>query len=574
MSRTLRVVLLVPLLAASLLAAKTTNGGVTYLEGPLSEAQFGRPLAVGEFTGTPGLDAVVLDAGEPVLLIRPEVFRTALRTGVTAHGFARLPATSGQDRDSIVTIGDDGVRTVRLAAESGFVVVSHPALASWAGGRHVVVGRFGSEGTGDIAALGPTGTTSVHVARSDGQEGFLAVEPFHAMAPTHELVVVDFDGDHVDELAVSTDLGVELYDRHGQFISSSPWTGSPLHLTRLPAPYVDDVNAQLPDRMAAIATLGSGNQWLSVFDIAGTEGPYLLGSLGAISSAAGDLDGDGDLEMVLGVNQSKSVKVLWGRVDEEGVTFNPTDHLTSWAYGDGTRQAGWFDGGVGVGDFDHDGDGDVIAPVQGNHPNGSVYSTVEVVTNSGSVNESLLRPSIQSSTITSHPTGEVPTRFDLTFQPLDQLIEAPGDGSVLLSITIWEGDALEAVTPGMAAIAPALIPVPVAGMTDEQRTYSFAKPDNGQPNPVLSFVCRQVAFDAAGNAVGRGPALTAIHGNEATYEVLQTLSGKTAQVVTHANAGNGGSSVPGGGVVVGPRPPGFDDDERPDEDEPTTNGQG
>ncbi len=210
--------------------------------------------------------------------------------------------------------------------------------------RSVVVADFNGDGVQDIAVAGGYNYL-VSVLLGNGAGGFNAApgSPFPA-ATEGALAVGDFNGDGIPDLVVINDLAsvvtVLLGDGAGGF---SPAVGSPLALGAMPGSLaVGDFNGDGNEDLA-IANADDNTVSILLGDGAGgltfaAGSPYAVGTLpGAIAS--GDFNGDGFQDIVTANFLSNDVTVLLGNgtggfSPTPGSPFVVGSHAVSIAVGD------------------------------------------------------------------------------------------------------------------------------------------------------------------------------------------------------------------------------------------------
>lgn len=531
-----------------------------YVAGPLADAEFERAVVAGEFTGDLDLDAFVLDRGEPILLIRPEAFGTALHSGIAATDLALLPRSAGEDRDSVVAAGAAGLTRLRWNGATQELEAAAFGVPGWEGARELRTGQLDGQLGHDVAGLASAAIDDRRVLRalSDGAGGLVAAAAIQTANPAIGLESFDYDGDGADELLVLTAAGLEFYDSDGSLDGLYP--------TALPPRFACPLRGFTPERVAVFWSLGgAGAQFVSVFSQAGTVGPFALGPQGAFRACAGDLDGDGDDDLVLATKNANAVKVLRGRSADGGSAFDLTAApIETWSYGDPARAPAWLNAGPALGDFDHDGDVDALAPVQGDWPDGApgVYSDVAVVQN-GAIDRSARSPTLAVNVVHGAPASGLPFTFDFEFAAAAVPLGVPDGCARKLEVAVWRTPQLGQPTEGLAAVGSTLLAPPAGGAAPAHTAFSFTVPTNFLfSHELYSITVREVAVAEDGAAVAVGPALIASHAGYLALQGVQALEDAIATVPTAVDL-DGGDSVPGGGMVILPRVPGMDDDDAP-----------
>ena len=329
--------------------------------GPLKDAVFGKVIA-GEFNGDLSLDAVVMDGTEPVLMISPEVFESAVRTDLSVNDIATLSGVL-PGKDLLVTVSDSGLqlheRDSALATWKTPIVL-HDGQSAWGDAIAVAVGDLDGDGDQDIAGIASDGQTILTELQVSG--GTFATGATFTSAPVaYDILLCNW----VEQPAASGSLEIallaygalEVYDSSGGQLASAPAPGPMLATVIADSPNPVDLQ-----RLATV-TQAYGRDWLTVGGSLGSEGPFDLGPSTVVSIAAGNVDYDLGPELFFGTDSLTSVVML-----DYSQFNNPTfDHQAPvlLPIGPGTQDPSLNGAGLALADFDQDGNSDLIAPVQG-----------------------------------------------------------------------------------------------------------------------------------------------------------------------------------------------------------------
>ena len=511
--------------------------------GPLEDVTFGKVVA-GDFTGDGSLDAVVMDGDSPLLLVSPEAFDTAIpvQDGSTLVHASDIAVLFGGAVDSarLLTVGVDGLeRWTRIPGAWNRSTVRGVGTR-WADAMMVRTGDLDGANGLDIVGIGrslESGlTTRVLIETSDGSGGYIT-SSFSCAGAAYDIHMLDWDDDSVsgsdatDEIAVVTDLGVEVYEADGSFVAYFAWSLSPM----LSA--VIGHETSTAERLALVTQWGTQNQ-VSVFGQGGIEVPIAIGNVGVVRVAAGDLDGDGDEELLLSVNSAPVFCVLENlSPPNPGSTSSTFDGATIDLRAFGVpRNTSLNDAGIVTGDFDQDGDIDVFPPAQGS---GSVAGEAFVY-RWDNVVETDYRPQL------GEDPDLDPTTNILTLDFTESAQGVPGfpSGPFGFDVTIWH----------TADLGIASDPVAYESFVAVGTTHSVQMPTSYDPHvgsDLYSVVLRQVALDAQSNILASGPALTAIIVPAVHWETIMFAPEVENQL----------PGIPSGDdptiVGIGPRPPSF-----------------
>ncbi|WP_266217967.1 FG-GAP repeat domain-containing protein [Paraliomyxa miuraensis] len=224
-------------------------------------------------------------SGDLVHLIPDQV---VVRVGDGAGNFgpAVFDASVVSQRMELADLDDDGELDLLVGRTAGALdLLLGSGAGSFAMASTVTVGAepralaIGDvDGDGSLDAVVGTIDASVHVTLGDGMGGLMALPPFGSLGPVTSLALADLDGDGVLDLALAVDGGA---------------------------------------RQGVDLRRGLGNGTF------GPQEPSIARLPGTRAVAAGDLDGDGSIDLAYVSAASDALGVLWG--NERG---NPTSETT------------------------------------------------------------------------------------------------------------------------------------------------------------------------------------------------------------------------------------------------------
>lgn len=209
--------------------------------------------------------------------------------------------------------------TVRVFTNSGSeVVASFSAYdSSYTGGVRLTMGDVDGDGQEEIVTVpGPGGGPQVRVFDLEGnlESQFYAFEV--TLRSGLYVATGDSDGDGIEEIAVSTDEGgfarVRLFDKGGEQVGSTINAFEDIAGARSVRIAMGDVDGDSTDEV--IVTLGVGHEPLiRVYEPDGEVLSEFLAYAGTYDKgvfvASGDLDGDGDDEIVTGTDNGGGPQV-------------------------------------------------------------------------------------------------------------------------------------------------------------------------------------------------------------------------------------------------------------------------
>ena len=443
-------------------------------------------------------------------------------------GFPDLATANAGDNTVTVLLGN-GSGGFTAAAGSPFTVGASP--------YSIVVGDFNEDGVPDIAtANGGDNTVSVLLGNStnfSGAFGFAAAagSPFAVGAVPVSIAIADFNGDGVQDLAVSnfTDstVTVLLGNGSGGFTVA---TNSPFPVGTSPASVtVGDFNG---DGIADLATANFGSNNVTVLLGNGTGGfgaPTAFGAgAGTFAVTVGDFNGDGKSDLAAANYTDNTVTVLLG----DGTGGFTASATSPFAVGSEPYS-------LAVGDLDGDGNQDLAIA-------NSSDSTVTVLLGNGAGGfTAAVAPVGGAYTVGANPGSVVVA--DLNGDGLLDLVTANGGDST--ATVLLGGQA--ATTSVLSTTSP--LTIDIGQSVPLTLTLSPTAPAFDAPTGTVTFsdgatvlgtatqTSSPFTFTTASLALG-SHTLTAAYGGDArslpsTSNTI-TIQVDTAQTITFAPLGN------------------------------------
>ena len=271
-----------------------------------SPGTFGRAEA-GHLTDDGTLDMVQQDGGDLVLLTNPDAFFAG--SSITGGGGSIgdmdiLPGGGLGGLDAVVTVSPAGLERIWYdAAQAGFVSAVIDSSA-WAGAILVRADDFDGDGDTDLIGVG-SDEQSILIQLGDGTgSGFTAGTGFSARADVLDLFTLAWDTDSAPELALLTDLAVDVHDADGVLLNT--YTGA------VPGGAFARLRqaGQGQDRIAWVTEYAPpALQFLAVLTPAGVTDLVDLGALDAFAMVPTDYDLDGDDDLL--ISHRFSYELLW-----------------------------------------------------------------------------------------------------------------------------------------------------------------------------------------------------------------------------------------------------------------------
>jgi hypothetical protein len=313
----------------TVVAAKTSGSLTVSASGPFVTGFAPRAVAVSDFNGDgiPDLVTVNYASGDVTVLLGDGLGGFSAASGSPIS----LGSNTGPQSVAVGDFNGDGSADIAVADENagnitvllgngtgGFTAATGSPFAAGTGPHSVVVGDFNGDGVEDLA-MANYFTDNVTVLLGNGAGGFTAAagSPFSVGASPYALAVADFNGDGIEDIA-SADLGsstvtVLLGNGSGGFTAASA------------SPFAVDQN---PEAIVAGDFNGDGKADLTTANYTGNDVTVLLGNgSGGFSAAAGspfaagmnadaltagDFNGDGVQDLAVGNYGGANVTILLG----------------------------------------------------------------------------------------------------------------------------------------------------------------------------------------------------------------------------------------------------------------------
>lgn len=273
-------------------------------------------------------------------------------TGLDVHDFT-VVELAGEER--LTLVGPGGLRT--LTRQPGqWVASADHAAGGWAGALNVRTLDLDGNASPDLVGVSASGDSLLILKDYDGTTGTaLAAIPVGGQI-TH-LAVLDWVAGGADEIAIAMDDGlVQVLDATGATLASATATD--------PVRAVFGVRCRDEGqvRLAFVEGRESTGDTLHLISPAAAPEALFLGPFLARSGAAADLDDDGDEDLVLSGASTSEHWMVPNRSGEGGAVIASSVPVVV-ATGPSTPSPAQT-GEPGLGDFDHDGDIDLVTVIE------------------------------------------------------------------------------------------------------------------------------------------------------------------------------------------------------------------
>lgn len=481
-----------------------------------SQGSFGRSV---HGCLTPGVvpDVVVLCGDVPFVLVDADPYDAKVQLALQVTDLDVLTAGAPGGADALATVGAAGLQLTWFdAAVDGFTSQTISGGA-WSGARLVRAIDVSGDGQPDLVGVAADGVTLLVLVAQGPALSFAPAASGEAGAQVRDVKAVQWDGDAACELALLSDLGVEVREADGtpldQWLSVLPGGAiARLRQQGMPTDRIAWITAYAPPAQQFLMTLAPGGATHDMVD---------LGALDAFAALGGDYDLDGDDDLL--VSHHYSNELIW--FENERSPALPTAH----SFQAQSPQLTLFRvGPAGVGatlnqatpvraDLDCDGDLDLFYACQ-------TSSTIEVLRGE-TVDQSLHRPDVAGGLW--RPEAQATNGELVLSVALPPVVHA---AATHVRLQVWEraaaGEPFEPVAVHVALVPltatwPADLTVPIGQTTPEfDATYALE----------LTLV----GVDAQGEVAQQFPAsLWEFMSSDATAldELLQEIPGSSAQPV-------------------------------------------
>lgn len=258
---------------------------------------FRRAIA-GNFSGDLLQDVVAMRGTRPRLLLNPSLYSTIITLPRKANDIARLPSITPGVPDEIAGVGGWGLRSWLWDSEVGQFVERAWASSAWQGSTVLRTADIDNTGDVDMVALNQNLVLMLlDPNQAPAEEGF----PVTLAATSLELL--DLDGDDLFEIALFGDDGVEIYSLDGTLLQSFASSG--------PGGGIAVVRQEgQPDRLAWFTSSGGSGEELRMIGQFGIEAASALGNLDFVAVTSGDVDMDGDDDLLVSHKDSYDLYVM------------------------------------------------------------------------------------------------------------------------------------------------------------------------------------------------------------------------------------------------------------------------
>ena len=265
--------------------------------------RFGRGDA-GQFTPGARLDVVQLDGARAVILAEPDLGFAPTALPQPVNDVATLRAGAPTGRDAVALVSAAGLELCWYDDASAGLAFLSVAAGPWAGAGTVRTADIDASGRDDVVGVKPDGVSVLTRLAGPTWGCFVGGPGFQTQAPVNELVLLQWDADIDLEIAVLTDLGVEVFDLDGtslrQFSAALPGGA----LCRI------GQQSAARDRLVWITQFAPpAQQLLMTLSPLGVDDLVDLGALDAFAAVPTDYDNDGDDDVL--ISHRYSYDLLW-----------------------------------------------------------------------------------------------------------------------------------------------------------------------------------------------------------------------------------------------------------------------
>jgi hypothetical protein len=256
---------------------------------------------------TPGAipDAVVLCGQTPFVLADADARDAKIQLALAVDDIDVLPAGAPGGADALAGVGAQGLTLTWFDEAADAFVTSTLATGPWLGARRVRALDADGDGLCDLVGIGADGRSLLVLDALGSALDFAPLAGGMAGAPVRELCGVQWDNDAGLELALLTDLGVEVRETGGTlrdaWLSTLPGGAiARLRQVGIAKDRIAWITAYAPPGLQYLMTLAPGGAVQDLVD---------LGALDAFSALGGDYDLDGDDDLL--VSHHYSNELIW-----------------------------------------------------------------------------------------------------------------------------------------------------------------------------------------------------------------------------------------------------------------------
>ena len=269
-----------------------------------SQGTFGRSVH-GLLTPGAGRDVVVLVGATPFVLVDADPYDAKVELALTANDVAVLAGGAPGGRDALVSVGPAGVQLTWYGDEGGAFVTQTLAAGAWSDARLVRALDVDGDGAPDLVGVAADGSTLLALLAQAQPLSFTAAADSDVGVGVRDLCALQWDGDAALELALLTDLGVEVRDGNGALLDTwlATLPGGAIARVRQTGMSTDRIawiTAYAPPALQYLMTLAPGGAVHDLVD---------LGALDAFAAVGGDYDLDGDDDLL--VSHHYSNELIW-----------------------------------------------------------------------------------------------------------------------------------------------------------------------------------------------------------------------------------------------------------------------
>ena len=286
------------------------EGGPTegyFLDLGAPTAQSFEDAVVADLTGDGLADFVTRRGNVLDMMFAPALFESRISAFWTGNDLDVLP---GPTTDALIVVGAAGLERLDWVVESPFFQATALGSAAWNGAKRVVV--HAPEGTTpEIYGLMSDRRTFRRVIGSSPP--VVEQQLFQTGTSVEDFVVFDYDGVGAPELGVMTATGLEVYDSSGnRLVNTDGYL-----VTSLAIATVRQSPTSPEWLLWFIVGPGGVNEYLVSCGQEGLVVQENFESLpGVVACDSGDVDGDGDDDLLISYTGNQAVGILYNLGDE------------------------------------------------------------------------------------------------------------------------------------------------------------------------------------------------------------------------------------------------------------------